>query len=137
MAKQMKHIDIKSMMDAHPLFQTLPEDARGELLDRSAIMTFSAGELLIDENKVNETLYLLAEGAASVVMNETPVSTLQARDIAGEISTSGLSPPIASVIAETDLIAIAFPIKVVSEIAARHDVFARKMREIGMKRVSE
>ncbi|MDQ6958305.1 MAG: cyclic nucleotide-binding domain-containing protein [Mariprofundaceae bacterium] len=126
----------KSLVEAHPLFQMLPDDSRKNLVGHSSLVTLPPKELLIEENEFNHHLYLLIKGTARVVMNGTEVSRLSAGDIAGEISASGLSTPIANVIAETSLEAIAFPIEAVNDEALEHPAFAEKLREIGMKRVS-
>jgi len=126
----------KSMAEAHPLFQTLPDEVRNNLMANSSLITLPPKELLIKENEFNHHLYLLIKGTARVVMNDTEVSMLSDGDIVGEISASGLSTPIANVIAETTLEAIAFPIEAVNDAALVTPSFAEKLREIGMKRVS-
>jgi len=89
----------KSLVEAHPLFQRLPDDSRKNLVDHSSLVTLPPKELLIEENEFNHHLYLLIKGTVRVVMNGTEVSRLSAGDIVGEISASGLSTPIANVIA--------------------------------------
>jgi signal-transduction protein with cAMP-binding, CBS, and nucleotidyltransferase domain len=126
----------KSMAEAHPLFQTLSDEARSNLMANSSLVTLPPKELLIEENEFNHHLYLLIKGTARVVMNDTEVSRLSDGDIVGEISASGLSTPIANVIAETSLQAIAFPIEAVNDAALENPEFAERLREIGMKRVS-
>jgi len=126
----------KSIAEAHPLFQTLPDEARSTLMDNSSLVTLPPKELLIEENEFNHHLYLLLKGTARVVMNDTEVSKLSDGDIVGEISASGLSTPIANVIAETALEALAFPIEAVNDAALANPEFAENLREIGMKRVS-
>jgi len=126
----------KSQAAAHPLFQILPDDARNNLMESCSLVTLPPKELLIEENEFNHHLYLLIKGTARVVMNDTEVSKLSEGDIVGEISASGLSTPIANVIAETALQAIAFPIEAVNDAALANPVFAEKLREMGMQRVS-
>lgn len=125
-----------SLAEAHPLFQTLPEEARHRLAACAERITLTPGEALIREDEFNHHLYLLLSGTAKVVMNGTEVTKIGAGDIAGEISASGLSTPIASVIADTALTALAFPIEAVNDAALAHPEFADKLREIGMGRVS-
>jgi len=126
----------KLLVEAHPLFQILSDDLRNNLIANSSLVTLPPKELLIEENEFNHHLYLLTKGTARVVMNDTEVSKLSVGDIAGEISASGLSTPIANVIAETALEAIAFPIEAVNDAALANPAFAEKLRKIGMKRVS-
>jgi len=126
----------KILAEAHPLFQTLPDEGRDSLMASSSLVTLPPKELLIEENEFNHHLYLLIKGTARVVMNDTEVSKISSGDIVGEISASGLSTPIANVIAETPLEAIAFPIEAVNDAALANPAFAEKLREIGMQRVS-
>lgn len=126
----------KLLVEAHPLFQMLSDDLRNNLIANSSLVTLPPKELLIKENEFNHHLYLLIKGTARVVMNGTEVSKLSDGDIVGEISASGLSTPIANVIAETALEAIAFPIETVNDAALVNPAFAEELRKIGMKRVS-
>ena len=123
--------------EQHPLFQLLPQNIRTDLFAKGKQVSFQKGETLIHENEFNESLYLLTKGSAKVVMNGTEVASLVAGDIAGEISSAGLSPPIADVIAESELEALALPIDLVNDISMNHPEFAAKMRDIGMRRVYE
>ncbi len=123
--------------ERHPLFQLLPQDIRADLFAKGKQVSLHKGEALIRENEFNESLYLLTKGSAKVVINGTEVASLVAGDIAGEISSAGLSPPIADVIAESELGAIALPIGLVNDISMDHPEFAAKMRDIGMRRVYE
>lgn len=122
--------------EAHPLFQTLPEQARHQLAKSAERVTLAPGDTLIREDEFNHHLYLILAGTARVVMNGTETARIGKGDIAGEISASGLSAPIASVIADSALTALAFPIEQINDAALAHPDFADKMREIGMGRVS-
>lgn len=126
----------KSLANAHPLFQMLPDDLRSDLVARGSLVTLPPKAFLIEENEFNHYLYLLIKGTARVIMNGTEVSKLSDGDIIGEISAAGLSTPIASVVTETTLKAFAFPIEAVNDAALAHPAFAQKLREIGMNRVS-
>jgi len=121
---------------AHPLFQSLPDEALQQLEASAERITLAPGEALIREDEFNPHLYLLLSGTARVMMNGTETARLGPGDIAGEISASGMSAPIASVIANTPLEALAFPVEAVNDTALAHPAFADKLREIGMGRVS-
>lgn len=127
--------DIEEILAGHPLFQMLSDDAREDLVSKSDFTSLKQGDKLIEQGEFNYHLYLIREGVASVIMHDETVGELQAGDVAGEISTSGLSTPVADVIAKTDLEVIAFPIEDINDIAFEHPEFSEKMREIGMERL--
>jgi len=57
----------KILAEAHPLFQTLPDEGRDSLMASSSLVTLPPKELLIEENEFNHHLYLLIKGTARVV----------------------------------------------------------------------
>ncbi|MFQ5581796.1 MAG: cyclic nucleotide-binding domain-containing protein [Mariprofundaceae bacterium] len=126
--------NLASIMASHALFETLPEEARKSLIEKSNTVTLAPGEKLIEEGEFNYHLYLLTRGSVHIETGDETIATLKAGDVVGEISTTGLSTPVANVIAETVIEAVAFPIENISEIAFEHPAFAEKMREIGMQR---
>ncbi|MCF7822500.1 MAG: cyclic nucleotide-binding domain-containing protein, partial [Mariprofundaceae bacterium] len=128
--------ELNALIEVQPLLAPLPQDAREKLIADSSVMSFNAGELLIEEDEPNYFLYLLLKGQASAIMNGTQAGELEAGDIAGEISAIGLSPPIASVIADSDLEAIAFPVESIIGAAREHAEFGERLRRAAIKRVS-
>ena len=71
----------------------------------------------------------------AVVTDGEKVTSLQQGDVVGEISTSGLSSPVADVIAEVDVEVLGFPIEEINEVAFEYEDFAVLLREIGMQRI--
>ena len=126
--------DIETVLAEHSLFCLLPAEARRALVSKCTVNRLSRGDKLIEKDKFNYHLYLIREGSADVVMNGEIVGKLESGDVAGEISASGLSTPVADVVAGTSLEVIAFPIEDVDDIALEHLEFAEKMREIGSER---
>ncbi|MDQ7011567.1 MAG: cyclic nucleotide-binding domain-containing protein [Mariprofundaceae bacterium] len=126
--------DLASMLASSPLFETLPEAVRDNLLKKSETVTLAPGEMLIKEGEFNYHLYLLVRGSVRIETAGEAVATLGTGNVVGEISTTGLSTPVANVIAETVIEAVAFPIEEINETALEYPVFAEKMREIGMQR---
>ncbi|ATX79430.1 Cyclic nucleotide-binding domain-containing protein [Mariprofundus aestuarium] len=122
-------------MKGNPLFALLPSEGLAQLADHSRIETFSAGEKLIEENGKNRSLFLLTLGEAKIVSNGTEVDRQKAGDTAGEVSMSKISPPVADVIAVSDVEAILFPSEVIDEVSARYPDFSRQLRETAMKKV--
>ena len=122
-------------MKGNPLFAPLPTEGLEQLADHCRCETFSAGEKLIEENGNNESLFLLTRGEAKIVSNGTEVDRQQAGDTAGEVSMSKISPPVADVIAVSDVDAILFPSKTIDAVCAGYPAFAKLLRETAMKKV--
>lgn len=132
-AAHLSKLDVLIATD--PLFQMLPEDRRRALFGKTTITKLAPGEKLIRQGEFNYHLYLLMRGSVRIVMDGEDISRLQAGGVVGEISTSGLSAPIADVIAEEWTEALAFPIEDVADAAIEYPEFAEKLREIGTQRM--
>jgi CRP-like cAMP-binding protein len=128
--------ELNALIEVQPLLTPLPQGAREKLIAESTVMSFNAGEILIEENEPNHFLYLLLKGEASAIMNGTVAGELEAGDVAGEISAIGMSPPIANVIAESNLEAIAFPVESIIRAAREHAEFGERLRRAAIRRVS-
>jgi len=127
---------LNTLISVQPLLDPLPEEMRNTLIADSSVISFDAGELLIEENEPNHFLYLLLKGRATAIMNGTSAGELEAGDIAGEISAIGMSPPIASVIADSDLEAVAFPVESIIKAARNHNEFGERLRKAAIRRIS-
>ncbi len=133
---QTSHDDLSSMIASLPLFAQLPPEQRERLLHEGRMMEFAASETLIGEDEDNPHLFLVLEGSASALINGTPVGTISASELAGEISSAGISPPVATVIANEDLKAIAFPVGLIRDLADRQQDFAAALRQTAFRRIS-
>lgn len=122
-------------MRGNPLFEPLCEEAANKLLDHCTVQTFTSGQRLIEQNGKNESLFLITLGKVKIVINGTEVDTQQAGESIGEISTSNISPPVADVIAITDVEVIVFPIETVHDLCNSNPDFAKRLRDTGMKKV--
>ncbi len=127
---------LNALIQVQPLLEPLPETMRSALIADSSVISFNKDEVLIEENEPNHFLYLLLKGSATVIMNGTSAGELEAGDIAGEISAIGMSPPIASVIADSELEAIAFPVESIIKAAREHAEFGERLRKAAVRRVS-
>ncbi|MDQ6955804.1 MAG: cyclic nucleotide-binding domain-containing protein [Mariprofundaceae bacterium] len=122
-------------MQEHVLFSKLPEQVLQHLHANAHTESFAEGDTLINQGEFNYFLFLIVSGAVSVVTDGEKVASLQQGDVVGEISTSGLSSPVADVFAEEGVQVLAFPIGEISEIAFEHEAFADVLRHIGMHRI--
>ena len=76
--------------------------------DRAKQVSFKPGEKLIEERKMNHTILLLIRGKAKVENKaQTKIAEITQGEIAGEMSFLERIPASASVIAETDVEALA------------------------------
>lgn len=123
------------LLEGHALFHGLPEELWEEMIDHCLIVEVAAGDALIKEGEFNHYLYLLGTGTVDVLKDEVIHASLAAGDIFGEISTLGLSMPVADVVATSDVLAFAFTISVINDIAQKSPEFAESLRACGINRM--
>ncbi|MDQ7010850.1 MAG: cyclic nucleotide-binding domain-containing protein [Mariprofundaceae bacterium] len=126
--------NLNRLASGHTLFQTLPEKERQVLSEKCTVMELEPGAALIKQGEFNYHLYLIAKGEVDVVTDGESIASLKEGDVVGEISASGMSMPVADVIAKTRLLAFAFPVDLVNALAMTYPKFAARMHEIGMRR---
>lgn len=125
---------LQEILTAHSLFSLLPEDAREKLLAQGKTILFKAEDRIISEGEFNPYLYLIIGGSVRIANSEGTIATIEGHKIVGEISSSGLSSPVADVIAENDVTTIAFPLDAISDCSLDYPDFGEELRNIGMKR---
>ncbi len=125
---------VKEILKKHSLFSLLPDNARKELLRQSETILFKPGENLITEGEFNEYLYLIIGGTVRVISGGEEIATVEGHKIVGEISSSGMSSPVADVVANNDVTAFAFPLEAISDATTEYPDFGEELRHIGMKR---
>jgi CRP/FNR family cyclic AMP-dependent transcriptional regulator len=88
-----------------------------------------AGNLLIEEKKIIDSIYILLDGELAVLirgMGNVEVATLYSGEIVGEISFVDGRPPLASVMARQDSIVWALKRETLTEKLAVDDGFAAR-----------
>ena len=125
---------IHKFVSKHQLFKLLPEHLRRYMVDECRVYTLEKGGLLIRQGEFNSNLYLIAKGYIHIVMDEQHIASLGEGDIVGEISSSGISMPVANVVADSNVTAYAFPAEHINLVAGKSPAFKKKLREIGMLR---
>jgi signal-transduction protein with cAMP-binding, CBS, and nucleotidyltransferase domain len=120
---------------SHSLFKSLSEKSLKALTDVAEVRHYKPDEALIEEGQFNDRLFILIKGSVRVESADVGlIGNLKPDSVIGEISTSGMSLPVATVTADEDVDVITIPIEVVSEIAFEEEVFSNAMRALGMRR---
>lgn len=128
--------ELVALVEVQPVLNKLPQSARRKLIAEASLMTFSEGVAMIEEDKKNGFLFLLLKGKAVAIMNGTEAGVLEAGDIAGEISMSGISPPIASVITLGSVESVAFPSSAIAQAIADHPEFGSSLKQDAIRRIT-
>ena len=129
--------DMHDVVYGHTLFQGLPKKDKESLVAKCRVIELEPGAALIKQGEFNYYLYLIAKGSVDVISDGELVASLKDGDVVGEISTIGLSMPVADVVANTDVVAFSFPVDEVNAAAKDHLKFAEQMQEIGMRRMNK
>jgi CRP/FNR family transcriptional regulator, cyclic AMP receptor protein len=86
-----------------PLFADFSRRQLGRLSTDTDELTFGAGEAVVREGDLGETLFVVLEGEAKVVRGGKKVGTVLPGDFFGELSAIDAQPRSASVVAVTRL----------------------------------
>jgi|GEM_PF-6117110 len=119
----------------NPIFRILSEEALLNLLSHSKLKIFQPDELVIREGDFNHFLYLLTQGTVHVIANDEIIAGLGIGDVVGEISTLGMSTPVADVLAVDTVKAIAFPIELINDLGLDYPKFAEQLRSLSTERI--
>jgi len=128
--------ELITLIEVQPVLKELPPSARRKLISEASLMTFTKDVAMIEEDKKNGFLFLLLNGEAVAIMNGTEAGILEAGDIAGEISMSGISPPIASVITRSEVESVAFPSSAIAQAILEHPEFGRSLKQDAIRRIT-
>jgi len=90
MAAHLRDLDI--LLAVHPLFQTLPEEARHDLLDNSEPIALTPGQMLIKRGHDNNLLYFICHGGVDIIKDDKVIAHRSAGEIIGEVSALGFAP---------------------------------------------
>jgi len=121
---------------AHPLFATLPADGLDRLLSSAEGHRYALGDFLIQRDEFNPYLFLITAGGVEVRFESGEKVGLGIGAVVGEISVSGMSFPVADVVAAGDASAIRFPIETVTDLVVAYPDFGEALRAIGTSRTN-
>jgi len=126
-----------STLTGHDIFKVLTDESRQKLSRVAKVKCYQVGEFLIKENELNESLFLLLDGSVRIESTDGElIAVLRSGSVIGEISTSGISSPIANAIAGGTVKTIVLPLQMIANISSRETVFGDALRELGMQRVT-
>ncbi len=117
------------------LFDILTDEQLARLAEAGAEKEFPKGAKIIRENEENPFLFVLREGEVRVLSYGVEVNRLRPPSIFGEISTTGLSRPVATVEATEPVRVWMFPKEVVAQIGMEHEEFGERLRDLAMARI--
>lgn len=121
---------------SHRLFEGLSDVAMLKLKKMVNIVHYQSGDYLIHENKANDLLFLVLDGSVNIESNAGEhIAVLGEGSVLGEISSTGISLPIANAVAANAVQVMTFPMQVIREIAEQEPAFSKALYELGMERV--
>lgn len=124
-----------SELKSLPIFTVLPDEKLDELCALSEIETYTDGNKLIREGEHNPYLFIIRDGKVRILSYGVEVARLKSGSLVGEVSTAGLSSPIADVVAAGPVTAIRFPAETISAVAMEFDEFGERIRDTAMSRI--
>lgn len=117
-----------SFIPSLPLFAGLPAAFVPEIVAALEAKPISRGKVILMEQEISKTLYLLAQGTVSVARRaagqKLSVATLQAPNFFGERSMFSEEAAMAQIKAESDCLLFLLPRAAFDGLAARHPEFA-------------
>lgn len=117
------------------LFGHLIDEDADWLANVGIVEKVSAGEILIEEHKHLENIFIILEGILGVYRSKSlfPVAKLQSGDVVGEMSFIDATPPSATVRADQSSLVLRVPRKVLqNKINADQGFAARFYRSMAM-----
>lgn len=94
------------MLSSVPIFLGLSKRHLRKMAEISDEVEFRRGETIVQEGLLGETLYVLLEGQARVARGGRTIARLYPGDFLGEIALLDGQPRVASVVAETPVVAV-------------------------------
>lgn len=89
------------VLKAVDFFRHTPDDVLAQLADELESMALAAGERIIRQGDLDDSLYIIARGEVRVHAGETTLARLGEREVFGELAVLDPEPRSATVTAET------------------------------------
>lgn len=89
-----------------PLFAGFSKKALVSLAEDTDVVSFSAGQKIVEEGMLGEAMFVIMSGEATVLKGKRRLGTIVPGDFFGEVAVLDGSPRSATVVAATPLVAI-------------------------------
>ncbi|HEY7725782.1 MAG TPA: cyclic nucleotide-binding domain-containing protein [Anaeromyxobacteraceae bacterium] len=122
-----------AFVESSPLFRSLDDEARQDLLQVAEQLTFLAGEEVVREGEPGDDIFMVREGQAAVSRGAeagAQIAVLDRGAVFGEFVAMGSPVRTATVRARTALAVIRFPGAVVVALAARFPKVGRLLEHV-------
>lgn len=134
---------LRNLTATHPFFQLLDKDDRHRVMEVTHVMTFKAGDVLIEEGRRGPGLFVLLGGQATVKKKITRgddvefihLATLRASDLCGEMSMLTDAPTNATVTCSEDLEALFLSRDAFKSVTAEHPELLRYLANVTDERL--
>jgi cAMP-dependent protein kinase regulator len=124
-----------------PLFSSLAKDELLTVLNSAMeVRAFAAGDVVVAEGAPGDSMFALAEGTASVYRDYTgktkrKVAEVAQGDIFGEAAMVSGAPRLATVVVDTDAVALEFKREAMGKVIARHTQVGQKIDQFYRERL--
>lgn len=131
----------RTILREQPLFQSLTDGQLDALVSRSRVLHFGPGEKLIEQGKSGDSMFVLMDGEARVVVDrnevQAQVASLKSGDCSGEMSLLTGERRRATVIASTDCEVVEISKPVVANLLKEFPELLEKLSELLARRELE
>ncbi len=97
-----------SWLGSVPFFRDFSEDELGEVASLGNRVEAEDGAELTDQGRFGDVCYVIVEGSANVLMNGEYVATVSSGSMVGEMAILEHRPRNATVVAEGEMVLVAF-----------------------------
>jgi small-conductance mechanosensitive channel/CRP-like cAMP-binding protein len=128
------HAAARAILRQQPLFRSLTDAQLDALLPRSRVLHFGQGEKLIEQNANGDSMFILMDGEATVMVDRNEVrarvASLKSGDCFGEMSLLTGERRRATVIANSDCEAVEIAKPVLANLLREYPVLLEQLSEL-------
>lgn len=128
-------------LPAIPLFSSLSKEELVSVLSSAMeVRAFAAGDVVVAEGAAGDSMFALAEGSASVyrgwgTKTQRKVAEVATGDIFGEAAMVSGAPRLATVVVDTDAVALEFKRDAMARVISRHTPVGQKIDQFYRERL--
>lgn len=106
-----------ALLERHPLLFGLDAEDIATLTQAGEIESFHAGDMIVEDGALGDSMYLLLSGTTRVVKGKRTLATLKAGDFFGEMCMLEPAPRSATVIADESVFVFRLPHAAIQRLA--------------------